>query len=231
MTVTSKSALFNQDLKQVLREHLKTQSNFEHMPRLPRKFQSAPQTLYHVTCRGNNQQKIFKFKRDRKKFLWILREVKKRLPFKLYAYSLMPNHYHLMIETIEASLSKIMHLINNTYVKYFNTKYKKRGHLFEDRFYSIVVDKESYFWELSRYIHLNAFRAGLAKRPEDYLWSSYIIYLAKNPKDDLVDREILLNWIEGKDLEEKQKAYQKFVEAGIEKKLDLPWVNKIGSHF
>lgn len=201
------------------------------MPRLPRKFQDAPQTLYHVTCRGNNQQKIFKFKRDRKKFLWILRQVKKRYPFKLYACSLMPNHYHLMIETIKVSLSKIMHAVNNTYVKYFNTKYQKKGHLFESRFYSIIVDKESYFWELSRYIHLNAVRAGLVEKPEDYPWSSYKIYLEKKPKDDLIDREVLLNWIEGKSLAEKQRAYQKFIEEGMDKKPDLPWVNKKGSHF
>lgn len=201
------------------------------MSRLPRKFQDAPNTLYHITCRGNNQQKIFKFKRDRKKFLWLLRQAKKNYPFKLYAYSLMPNHYHLMIETLKTSLSKIMHVINNSYVKYFNTKYKKKGHLFEDRFYSLIVDKESYFWELSRYIHLNAVRAGLVKKPEDYEWSSYRVYFEKNLKDDLVDREILLSWLKEKNLEKAQAYYKEFVEAGINKKPDLPWVNKNGSHF
>lgn len=201
------------------------------MARIPRKFQDASFTLYHIISQGNNQQKIFKFKRDRKKFLWLLHQAKKHHLFRLYAYSLMPNHFHLMIETIEASLSKIMHLINNSYVKYFNTRYKKKGHLFEDRFYSIIVNKDSYFRELSRYIHLNAVRAGLAKKPEQYPWSSYKIYLEKIPKDDLVDCENLLDWIGGKDLKERQNAYQEFVNDGIDKKPDLPWVIKNGLHF
>ncbi|MDH5684598.1 MAG: hypothetical protein OEZ20_09060, partial [candidate division WOR-3 bacterium] len=98
-------------------------------------------------------------------------------------------------------------------------------------FYSIIVNKDSYFKELSRYIHLNAVRAGLAKKPEQYPWSSYKIYLEKISKDDLVDCENLLDWIGGKDLKERQNAYQEFVNDGIDKKPDLPWVTKNSSHF
>jgi REP element-mobilizing transposase RayT len=187
------------------------------MPRKPRKEMIINKGVYHIVCRGNNQRRIFRSSRDYKKFLQILKEAKKKYPFYLYSYNLLPNHYHLEIETIEISISKIMHQVNNTYVKYFRKRYGGSGHLFEDRFYSSLVLKEPYFWELACYIDLNAVRAGLVKRPEDYQWSSYLIYCQKNYDDDLVDRDRFLMY-GGKDLEISRLNYLKFIKERLKLK-------------
>jgi REP element-mobilizing transposase RayT len=181
------------------------------MPRKPRETMTIPGGLYHIVCRGNNQRRIFKAPRDYKKFLQILKETKKKYPFYLYSYNLLPNHYHLQIETIEVSISKIMHQINNAYVKYFRKRYGGSGHLFEDRFYSSLVLKDPYFWELACYIDLNAVRAGLVKNPEDYQWSSYSIYCHENYDDSLIDRDRFLKY-GGEDLEASRLDYLKFIE-------------------
>ena len=146
------------------------------MPRKARKEIDHKNTLFHIVCRGNNQRRIFRSSQDYKKFLIILKKTKKLYPFYLYSYNFLPNHYHLELETIDLSISKIMHQINFLYSSYFNFRYHRSGHLFQDRFYSNPIDKEIYFWEVSRYIDLNAFRAGLTKKPESYKWSSFSIY-------------------------------------------------------
>ena len=187
------------------------------MPRRARQEIIGPNTLYHVVCRGNNQRRIFRETRDYKKFLKIIEQVKKELPFYLYSYTLMPNHYHLEIETKEIPLSKIMHRINFLYVKYFHKRHKTSGHLFQDRFYSSVINKESYLWECSRYIDLNPVRAGLVKKPENYRWGSYLIYCQDDYKGDLIDREKFLEY-GGNDLEKSLLAYLEFVKEGLKTK-------------
>ncbi|MGC9048810.1 MAG: transposase [Patescibacteria group bacterium] len=161
---------------------------------------------------------MFRYKRDYRYYLSLLRKLKQKYNFKLYAYILMPNHIHLMTERGKFSLSKIMHELNTAYAIYFNQKYQQSGHLFQDRFQSIIVNKESYFWELSRYIHLNSVRAGLVSRPEDYPWSSYPIYFY-NRNDSLVDKMEILNKISGT-YTQQIKKYCKFVEEGIYLKKD-----------
>jgi len=170
-----------------------------------------PGGLYHVVTRGNNQRRIFRSPRDYKKFLQILKETKEKYPFYLYSYNLLSNHYHLEIETIEISISKIMHQINNKYAKYFRKRYGGSGHLFEGRFYCSLVLKEPYFWELAAYIDLNAVRAGLAEHPKDYQWSSYLAYFQKEYKDILVDRDRFLRY-GGMDLESARLSYLEFIE-------------------
>lgn len=192
------------------------------MPRKPRREIISPGVLYHIVCRGNNQRRIFRSSRDYKKFLKILKETKKKYPFYLYSYNLLPNHYHLEIETIEISISKIMHQINNAYAKYFRKRYGGSGHLFQERFYSSLIDKDSYFWEAGCYIDLNAVRAGLVKRPEDYRWSSYSIYCQKDYDDDLIDRDRFLRY-GGEDLESSRLTYLKFVEEKLKLKKESPF--------
>jgi putative transposase len=181
------------------------------MPRKPRGEILMPGGLYHVVTRGNNQRRIFRSPRDYKKFLQILKETKEKYPFYLYSYNLLSNHYHLEIETIEISISKIMHQINNKYAKYFRKRYGGSGHLFEGRFYCSLVLKEPYFWELAAYIDLNAVRAGLAEHPKDYQWSSYLDYFQKEYKDILVDRDRFLRY-GGMDLESARLSYLEFIE-------------------
>lgn len=185
------------------------------MPRKPRKETTSSHALYHIVCRGNNQRRIFRSPRDYKRLLNILRETKKKYPFYLYSYNFLPNHYHIEIETIEIPISKIMHQINNAYVKYFRKRYGGSGHLFQDRFYSSLIDKDSYFWEVSCYIDLNAVRAGLVKTPEDYRWSSYSIYYQENYDNSLIDRDRFLGY-GGDNVEISRLNYLKFVEERLE---------------
>lgn len=191
------------------------------MPRKPRQDIISPYGLYHIVCRGNNQRRIFRAPRDYKKFLNILKETKKKYPFYFYSYNFLPNHYHLEIETIEVPISKIMHQINNVYVKYFRKRYGGSGHLFQERFYSSLINKDSYFWEVSCYIDLNAVRAGLVKTPEDYQWSSYSIYCQKDYDDDLIDRDRFLKY-GGEDLEVSRLSYLKFVQERLKSEKELP---------
>lgn len=187
------------------------------MSRIARKNIIAPNSLYHIVSRGNNEKKIYRSVRDYKKFLQILEKVKKEFPFFLYSFSLMPNHYHLKIETQDISISKIMHRINFLYVIYFHYRYKTSGHLFQDRFYSSLIEKDSYFWEAIRYIDLNPVRAGLVKQPENYKWGSYLFYYQKEYTKKLIDREKFLKY-DGDDLEKARLRYLKFVEEGIKLK-------------
>jgi len=189
------------------------------MPRKPRREILVPGGLYHVVTRGNNQRRIFRSPRDYKKFLQILKETKEKYPFYLYSYNLLSNHYHLEIETIEISVSKIMHQVNNKYAKYFRKRYGGSGHLFEGRFYCNLVLKEPYFWELAAYIDLNAVRAGLVKHPKDYQWSSYLAYFQKEYKDILVDRDRFLRY-GGMDLESARLSYLEFIDEKL--KLQKP---------
>jgi len=187
------------------------------MPRKARQEIIAPHTLYHIVSRGNNQRRIFRSPQDYKKFLRILGQVKREFPFYLYSYNPLPNHYHLVIETQQVSISKIMHRINFLYASYFHRRYRTSGHLFQDRFYSSVINKETYFWEASRYVDLNAVRAGLVKNPEDYRWSSYLIYYQKEIKKGLIDRDKFLAY-GGDDLENSRLDYLKFVKEGLKSK-------------
>ncbi len=199
---------------------------FTNMPRIPRQETIAPNTLYHIVCRGNNQRRIFRSPRDYKKILRIINEAKKKYPFYFYSFNLLPNHYHLEIETIDTPVSKVMHQINNIYAKYFRKRYGGKGHLFEDRFYSSVVDKDSYFWELGCYINLNAVRAGLVKKPQDYRWSSFPIYYQKDYEDDLIDRDRFLGYID-ENLEAGRLLYLKFIEERLKLDRQPPFsVNK-----
>lgn len=187
------------------------------MPRKPRKNIIVPNSLYHIVARGNNERRIFRALRDYRKFLRILEEVKKKFPFYLYTFNLIPNHYHFELETQTVSISQIMHRINFLYASYFHHRYKTSGHLFQDRFYSSLIDKESYLWEVARYVDLNSVRAGLVKKPEDYKWGSYLIYRQKEYNGKLIDRDRFLEYF-GDNLEKARLTYLEFIKDGLELK-------------
>jgi REP element-mobilizing transposase RayT len=140
--------------------------------------------FYHIINRGNAQGKIFLNNRDREKFLEYLEVSVERFPLIVHSYCLMDNHYHLLVETPEANISKAMRWLNASYAVYFNIKRNRSGHLFQGRFKAIIVNADEYLHVLSRYIHLNPVRAKLANKPEDYKWSSYnaLIGKVKEPK-------------------------------------------------
>ena len=127
-----------------------------------------PGAFYHVMTRGNRKEAIFKDDRDRLKFLQKLLEYKEKFGFVLYAYTLMKNHIHLLIETKDAPLSKIMQGLLQSYTQWYNGKYRTVGHLFQGRYKAILCDKKVYLLNLIRYIHLNCARAGIVKDPRDY---------------------------------------------------------------
>jgi REP element-mobilizing transposase RayT len=132
-----------------------------------------PGAFYHVITRGNNRQRIFADDADYQFFLERLNFYKERFQFILYAYALMPNHVHLLIETDKINLSRIMQALQFTYTQKFNRRHKKVGHLFQGRYKAILCQKESYLLELIRYITQNPVRAKLVKRPIDWRWSSF----------------------------------------------------------
>ncbi|HYK03654.1 MAG TPA: transposase [Thermoanaerobaculia bacterium] len=128
--------------------------------------------LHHVTSRGNERRNIFRSNRDREAFLQLLADAVKRFRWSVTAWVLMTNHYHLVIQTPEANLSRGMQWLNGTYADWFNRRHNRSGHLFQGRFKSFVIDTE-YSAEVLRYVVLNPVRAKFVARPQEYRWSSY----------------------------------------------------------
>jgi len=129
--------------------------------------------LYHVTSRGNAREEIFLNDNDRTQFLGILSDGVTRYSWICHAYCLMSNHYHLLIETPNAGLSRGMQLLNGVYTQWFNHRHKRVGHLFQGRFKGILVEKDNYLLEMARYIVLNPVRAEMVQSVRDWPWSSY----------------------------------------------------------
>lgn len=174
-----------------------------------------PGAFYHITARGNERKDIFKSVRDREQFLSYLESATERYHAVIHAYCLMNNHYHLLLETPSGNLSQIMRHINGAYTTYFNTKRRRSGHLFQGRYKGILVEADEYAKELSRYIHLNPVRAGVAEKPEMYEWSSYAAYIGKKEPPDWLAREFILNSF-GTKTAKAQRQYRQFVEAASE---------------
>lgn len=180
--------------------------------------------FYHVTARGNERRKIFFSKKDYEKFKEYIAEAKEKYGFILHSYVLMTNHYHLLIETPEKNLSKIMHHINSSYTTYTNVKRKRSGHLFQGRFKSIIVDKDNYLLELSRYMHLNPVRAKIVGKPEEYRYSSYVAYISDHG-EALVTRSNILGMLNTNGSKARAR-YKTFVENAMGKEMENP-INKV----
>lgn len=189
-----------------------------------------PGAFYHVTSRGNEQKAIFRSNSDRERFLSYLESAHDRYGATIHVYCLMDNHYHLLLETPLGNLSKVLHHINGAYTTYFNTKRKRSGHLFQGRYKAILVEKDSYCKELSRYIHLNPIRAGLADKPSEYRWSSYPYYIRKEKRPAWLTTESVLGYF-GKDESSAQKNYRKFVEDALESETKNPLKDVFASTF
>ena len=134
--------------------------------------------IYHVMLRGINKQQIFIDEEDYEKFLWVLKDTKEISEYKLYAYCLMDNHIHLLIKVEKEPLHIIFKRIGNRFVYWYNAKYQRIGHLFQDRYKSEAVENEEYFLTVLRYIHQNPLKAGICENVSDYKYSSYNEYLS-----------------------------------------------------
>jgi REP element-mobilizing transposase RayT len=138
-----------------------------------------PGALYHVTARGNARARIYSDEADYQAFLRLLGSVCEHHAWRIPAYCLMGNHYHLVVETIEPTLSRGMRQLNGVYTQDFNRRHRKGGHLFQGRYSAIVVDKDTYLLELARYVVLNPVRAAMVKAPGQWPWSSYRATIGK----------------------------------------------------
>ncbi len=169
--------------------------------------------LYHVISRGNRRQGIFRDEKDLRTFLSCLSDCITRFPFHLYAYALMKNHFHLLVEVETIPLSRIMQSFLFRYTQYFNRRHGEVGHLFQGRYKAIVCDKDAYLLELVRYIHLNPVRARVAKDPEDYGWTGHLSYLGKG-EEGLIDEGFVLGQLSEK-RSLARRRYRRFVWEGI----------------
>jgi REP element-mobilizing transposase RayT len=175
--------------------------------------------FYHVITRGNQRQKIFRDEKDYSKYLNILARYKSQYKYRLYAYVLMNNHVHLLIETKDIPLSKIQQGINQSYTIYFNKKYNTVGHLFQGRYKAILCDRDAYLLSLIKYIHLNPVRAKAAEHPEDYKWSSHINYVERSK--GIIDIEQVLRMF-SEDKAKARRLYSAYITDGIKvKKEDI----------
>jgi REP element-mobilizing transposase RayT/DNA-binding CsgD family transcriptional regulator len=180
--------------------------------------------VYHVTSRGNGRQKILLDEQDNRKFLELFGKTLERFNWICHAYCLMVNHYHLMIETPDANLSKGMHHLNATFCQAHHKRHDTVGHLLQGRFKAIVVDRESYLLELARYVVLNPVRAGLVARPEDWPWSSYRATAGLPVSTPEAAPLLTTAWLLaqfGPDETTARRRYLEFVSSGIG--LDSPW--------
>jgi REP element-mobilizing transposase RayT len=174
--------------------------------------------LYHLLSRGNEGKDIFDDDRDCKIFLKTVGEMSERFEMSVYAYVLMGNHYHLMVQTERANLKKAMHWFGTTYTQRFNIRHSRNGHLFQGRYKSILVQNDAYLLQLSCYIHRNPLRAGIVKRLADYRWSSYLAYAYGREAPEWLQTELILSQVKSED---PYKGYRDKVQryAGEEERL------------
>lgn len=135
--------------------------------------------LYHVTSRGDRREPIYEDDTDRQAWLAIFEQGLVRFDATAFAYCLMGNHYHAVLQTHRPNLSRLMRHVNGIYTQTYNRRHRKVGHLFQGRFNAILVDEDAYFLETCRYVDLNPVRAGLVRGPEHWPWSSYRAHTAR----------------------------------------------------
>ena len=192
------------------------------MPRKPRRLTEAG--VYHVVTRGNNRQALFREVKDYEFFLYLLERMKEEHLFEIYHYCLMKNHVHLLMKFYNAEgLQKVMQRVNLRYAKYYRKKYKYCGHVFQDRFKSFAIEKDSYLLECGLYIERNPLKAKIVEDLMGYRWNSYGYY-AFGYENRLLSRNPLYNEL-GRSEKERQlkyreyllveRPYEKLVEAGL----------------
>jgi putative transposase len=172
---------------------------------------------YHVMARGNRKETIFFEDADRRRFLAKLDEALNKHKARLFVYCLMPNHYHLFLQTQRPNLSTLLHDLNSSYANWLKAKYGLIGVVFQGRFKSIVVDTDAYAAVLSAYIHLNPYRRKIVEKPEDYIWSSYRDYLGLRRKGlEHLSPEFILT-----SFNQAIKAARSLYQAFVEERLDM----------
>ena len=184
-----------------------------------------PGALYHVTARGVRQEAIFQDDRDRQELLKLLSSTLGTADAKAFAYCLMGNHYHFVIQTRRANLSALMHRINFIYSQSFNQRHDRRGHVLEGRFKAIHVDRDSYLLEVCRYVDLNPVRTGLVAAPAQWKWSSFRAHTGSVPSPPWLATAELHGALSGSsaetdsEVEAANRRYADWVNAGLDARL------------
>jgi REP element-mobilizing transposase RayT len=177
---------------------------------------------YHVMSRGVARMRTFLDDDDRRAFLEILGQLVGRSALEVHAFCLMPNHYHMLVQTPRAELSRWMRHVNGDYVRRFNVRHRRVGHLWQGRYKAILVEEGSYLRECSRYIHLNPNRAKITRPAERYRWSSYRSYVGGRSAVPWVQTRLVLAGFDG-----DQRKYRAYVEAGKGEKQISPFTRAV----
>lgn len=169
-----------------------------------------PGAWYHVMNRGRRREEIFLTWEDYDNFIKILQEASRNWNIKISAYCLMPNHYHLLVNTPDGNISRGMRHINGVYTQRFNRQHTTDGQLFRGRYKAVLVEADTHLLEVLRYIHRNPLRAGLAERCDQFTWSSHHGYLSTAKKWDWLHKDFLLEMLSAKK-SRRRAAYEDFV--------------------
>lgn len=181
------------------------------MPRKAR--EKLPTAIYHIICRSVSEFLLFRDDDDKDYYLGLLKRYTDKYRCSIYAYCLMDTHLHLHFDSKGYDISKFMHSLNTAYIRYYNKRYERHGHVFQDRYESRIIDTDAYTFAVSAYIHNNPYKIeGYANREEQYKYSSYGIYLGLR-KDTLklVDKSYMMSLFNKQDEKEFGKSYMEFV--------------------
>jgi len=178
-----------------------------------------PGAWYHVMNRGRRREDIFLDSEDYQTFIRLLQETDERWNFKIAAYCLMSNHYHLLVHTPVGNLSRCMRHINGVYTQRFNRCHDQDGQLFRGRYKAVLIDADSHLLEVLRYIHRNPIRAGIGKELQDYPYSSHHGYISTAEKWAWLKKNILLAMLCEKKSDQKT-FYLDFVSQGEPKRIE-----------
>ncbi|TYO95056.1 transposase [Desulfallas thermosapovorans] len=179
--------------------------------------------IYHVIQRGNNREYIFDRDEDKMFLLQELMGRKACAGFNLYGYVIMSNHYHLVLQVGDEPLSKLMHLLNSSYGRYYNREHNRTGHVFDGRYKALPIQNERYLLAVLRYVHRNPVRAGMCSHVNKYRWSSDIYY--RNNQGNLIDIDLPLGMFSN-DRERAIKQYISFMEQ--EDDIDYDQLDAVG---
>jgi putative transposase len=172
-----------------------------------------PESAFHITARGNHRNDIFRDDEDFQVYSILIQGALEHFEgkFEIYSYCLMNNHVHILIQTFDVHISNFMGRVHGIYARYFNNKYKYIGHLFQDRYFSELIESDAQMLTTSRYIHLNPIRSKMVEKTEDYCWSSYSMLIGL--KDEkLIKSDKILSYFK---IESCRELYRQFVESAI----------------